>query len=728
MKLLSILTNFIFNKKKLVLIIWLSLIILFLFISSKTEYKKTELDGLKNTESYRIFQILENNFDIKLGNSSAIVFKGDDKNNELKNSLAKNFSQIAKITEIKGKTKHKQRLYYIDFKKDVRITDAQKLTKDIRIFLDKWEKKTGIKTYITGNNAFYFDADDTGSKDSRSIEIFALSITFFILIFNFGNVLSAMLPILMGITTIIYVNALVKIIGIETIPLSLILDSLVGLALAIDYSLFIVSRFREELRTKDDKEALLATITNTGKTIIFSALIMFISVSVLLIPDVSFSRSVVKNLLLVILISTINSLLFLPVFLIYGKNIIEKVHLFSNLIKYEQKYIFWKKFAQNIVKYPKTYFILSVTSLLILSYPILNMKLWEPVQTLAPKESESMQGYKLLEKDSWGGELIPINIVIKSKNSNVFTKEFISSVYDLTNAMKKNNKVAYVDSITSINPNFTKDDYFTLYNTLNNFGLLSQRDDIKSLVNINSGSNITLINIYPKDLMTVDDTYEIVKFAKEYIKNNINNPNYDILVGGVVSRAKEFTNELYNYIPQMLIIILLSIFTLLYLYMKSIVLPIKAGIMNFLPILGAFGILTLVFQYGYASNILNTPENHAVTYLIPIILFCIVFGLSMDYEVLILSRITEFYENGYDVKSSIVEGLANSGSVITGAALILLSVFTPGIFSSYPLIKELCIGIVSAIFLDATIVRLLLVPSFMILLGKWNWWKPFNKN
>jgi RND superfamily putative drug exporter len=134
----------------------------------------------------------------------------------------------------------------------------------------------------------------------------------------------------------------------------------------------------------------------------------------------------------------------------------------------------------------------------------------------------------------------------------------------------------------------------------------------------------------------------------------------------------------------------------------------------------------MVFQFGLFNNFLQVTPNGAIINMVPIILFCIIFGLSMDYEVLILSRITEAYENTGDVREAIIEGLAKSGSVITGAVLILFGVFLPGIFSSSPISKQICIGIASAILIDATIVRLFLVPSFMMLMGHWNWWNPFK--
>jgi RND superfamily putative drug exporter len=565
---------------------------------------------------------------------------------------------------------------------------------------------------------------DAGKKDSSKGEFFALFFSLIILIFNFGSLLSALIPILVGATTIIFANTVIKMSGMEIIPISQVLASLVGIALSIDYSLFIVSRFREELKKhQDHTDALSVALSNSGKTIIVSALIMLCSISALLIPDVSSSRIVVKNLMVVVTVSFINSILFLPIFLIYTRKLLEKPRFIASFLHKSDNYLLWRKFSTNIVNHPKRYFFLSLTLLILIAIPVFNLKLWEPSQTLAPQDSEAMIGYKLLENDNWGGELVPVEIAVKGDRI-VYNQEFISYIYDFTEYLAKNPNVSSVQSITSWNSNFKKEDYLNLFNTLYATGFISQFPQISALVNVNSGSNITMIRVFPKSLMDIESSHEIIRYARQF---QFKPEKYEVSVGGMVARARDFTNELYNYIPQMFFLIFFSIYILLFFYMKSVILPIKAAIMNFLPILSAFGILTLIFQYGWFHEILRTNVNNAVTAMVPITLFCIVFGLSMDYEVLILSRISENYEESGDVKEAVIEGLSRSGSVITGAALILLVVFIPGIFSTSPGIKEICIGIISAIFIDSTIVRLLLVPSFVVLMGKWNWWNPLKK-
>jgi len=363
--------------------------------------------------------------------------------------------------------------------------------------------------------------------------------------------------------------------------------------------------------------------------------------------------------------------------------------------------------------------------LLILSLPVLKIKIWEPIQTLTPKNTESVKGYEKLEKDGWGGELIPVTVIVQSPaGETVFSKKSLGFIAEFSHSLEKMPLVATVQSITPSSSKLKIDDYHNLYGNLYNLGLLAQDSRINRMVNITGKADYTIINVFPKELMDIHGTHQIIDFIRNYA---VKNQDLKILVGGTVVRSNDFTKELYGYLPQMAFLIIFGIFIILFLYMKAFLLPIKAAIMNFLPIMSAFGLLILIFQYGYLQKLLNTPNNGAVTTLVPVMLFCIIFGLSMDYEVLILSRITEFYEKTGEVRVSVIEGLARSGSVITGAALILLGVFFPGIFSQSPLVKEICIGITAAILIDATIVRLLLVPSFMMLMGKWNWWNPFQR-
>lgn len=728
-------SDLIFKRKKIIILLWIFLLILsiLILVFNKNDNSETELKGVENSEAYKVKVILEKDFNLKLGNSSAIVVNSNIDINTLKNDIKNKFPEISRIFSVPSQVKHKNQLIYIEFSPKYTPIKMQGLTPKIREYLKEWSEKNKIDTYFTGSTAFQYDSKKSGKKDSNKSEFIALLISLIVLIFSFGNIITAFIPIIIGITTIIFLNAFLKFFNISVNPVSQILTGLVGLALAIDYSLFIVSRFKNELKENDKLISLRNSLITSGKTIIYSGLIMIISVSVLLIPDVSITRTVVFNLSIAIFISIINCIFILPALLLRLEKYIDKQSFFIKYLEKSENNNFWRDFSTHVVKFNKLYFLSSLLILLSLSMPILNIKLWSPVINVAPKDAESLQGYNILKEDGWGGELVPINIIISTEKNGIYNKEFINKIYKITKSLEEHPKVSSIQSLTSWNKDFKENDYFSFYSTAYNLKLLGINQTSNPLINEKTGSNMTLINVYPKDLIDLNDTYEIIEFVKDYSKKN--NLENKILVGGIVSRVNDFTKELYSYIPQMLLIIFIGIYILLFLHLKSIFLPIKAAIMNFLPILSSFGILVLVFQYGYLHNILDTPFNKAVTNIVPIVLFCIVFGLSMDYEVLILSNISENYEknkslNDSDnnkIQNSIVEGMSKSSRIITSAALILIGVFIPGVFSQSPQIQEICIGISSAILIDATIVRLFLVPSFMMLMGKLNWWNPFKK-
>lgn len=717
--------SLLYRRRKLILLSWIVLLGIAVanLALNRRDLTETELRGATGTEAWEVTEILEQQFGSRLGNSAALVVDGQTDSEALRRELLAAIPTLHKVQEVRGRTPHAQQLFYLEYRPDLRVVEAQTQTATVRAWLNQWSARSGLKTYLTGNTAFQQDAKDASKKDSARGEGLALLISLGILIATFGALTSALLPLLMGASTLVGLNSLGLVLGLPVNPVSRILTSLVGLALAIDYSLFLVSRYREELKAgSPPAQALRTTVHKAGNTVLFSALIMMVSLSVLLIPDVSLSRTVVSNMLLVIALSLANTLIVLPALLALGQRWLEWPQVLSRGIARFDTERFWRSFADHITRYPRSYFVLSLTILLGLALPVTQMRLWEPVQAIAPRNSESMAGYRLLEQDGWGGELIPVTLVVKAPpGQTVYEPPTIAYVDALTTALRAQPAVADVQSLTTWQPHFTARDYQAFFSNWQTLGALLQPRQFAPLVNVDQGSTLTLVQVFPKDLMALDDTQTILNFSRAYARTH---PAQPLLTGGAVARVKDFTHELYRPLPLMLFLVLGGIYALLLAYMRTPVLPAKAAIMNFLPILSAFGLLTLVFQHGWLSGLLHTPINGAVTNIVPIVLFCIIFGLSMDYEVLILSRISERYEAHGQVRKAVVEGLSRSGSVITGAVLILLGVFVPGIFSSSPQTQEICLGISAAILLDATVVRLLLVPSFMMLLGKWNWWRP----
>lgn len=677
-----------------------------------------EAIATKGTEAWQVRETYLEEFGRRLGSTAAVVLPRGTDTLELQQRLSKRFVQIEKLSPVTRENSRLE-LLSIEFKARYTTGEVEALTEPLRAEIKAWGREHKLTPLLTGHSTFQHDSKLANKQDSRQSEIIALVLAMIILVLNFGSVSAALLPLLMGVSGIILLMVLVRLFGMSGNPVSRILTSLVGLALSIDYALFIVSRFREELRSHAVPEALRLSLAPTGRTILYSGLIMLCSLGALLIPDVSVSRTVVKNLLLVVLLSLAHALLVLPVLLATTSGWMSWPKFLSQRLGHFDNYERWRAFSTHVVNHYKLYLLLSVLTLTLLSLPMTRMRLWEPVQSVAPVKAESMQAFKQLVDDGWGGELLPVVLMVQNPHGSVYEPEFVSYLHTLAAELEKQPEVLKVQGI--VNASRPLAEYQALYGSMQTLGFLGVDQQLQGLVNVRAGSNKTVLYVFPRNPLAHEETHRLLDYTRAYARAH---DQYPLLTGGIVARLQDFTLELYRHTAWMLLFIVGGVYLLLWWHMKTLILPLKAAFMNFLPILSAFGILTLIYQHGWGSGLLHTPVNGAVNHTVPIVLFCIVFGLSMDYEVLILSRVTEEYRRHGDVREALIEGLARSGSVITGAVLILLGVFLPGCFSSSPQTQELCIGITAAILLDATVVRLFLVPSFMMLMGRWNWWQP----
>jgi putative drug exporter of the RND superfamily len=685
---------------------------------------ETELGGATGSEAHQVELILKERFGQRLGGNAAVVVDGSADGPALEAALASRFPEIAVVSEVRSERPHRLRLFQVVYDPSLPLPRAQAITKDLRAFLRPYAQARGFSATVTGNAPFQHDAKESSKRDSARGENLSLLISLAILVGLFGALTAAMLPLVVAATTLLHMNALATVLHLPANPIARILGALVGVALAVDYAVFMVSRFREELaRGLTPAEAVAVVVAKPGRTVAFSAAIMAISVAALWLPDVTISRAVVRTLLLVLGLSCLNALVLLPALLTVRPDWLDRPRWLSRWVGRVDTQPFWRAFAGHVAGRPRTYFALSVLILGVLAAPVATMRLYEPVHAIAPRDAESRTAYQALEADGWGGELIPVQIVVKAPpGKTVYEPGTVAYVHDLTRALQAHPEVATVRSLTSWNPRLDKAGYvnfFALYQAMPWLG----GDRFARLVDAENGSGMTLVLAHPRSLMDLKDTQSLIDHAGAHAAAH---PEREALVGGVVARVKDFTRELYRPTVPVVAIVVSGILALLFVYMRSVVLPLKAAVMNFLPILASYGVLTAIFQHGLGAGWLNLPVNGAITNTVPIVLFCVVFGLSMDYEVLILSRISEAYHAGRDVRGAIVEGLATSGGLITGAALILLGVFSMGITSSSPQTQEICLGITAAILIDATIVRCLLVPSFMALMGRWNWWTPWK--
>lgn len=672
-------------------------------------------EGARHSEATAVQSLLKNHFALRPENTLALLSENAPAPLALLNTLRQH-DHVTTVSEIPAPPERRHHLYLIQLDLALSVFEVEHQVPNLRQVVAA-AQKPGQVFKLTGQQAFLHDAGQASKKDTTRAERWGLLLAFAVLLWCFGSLSGAAIPLLLGLTTLLSIQLGVRLLGLGSSQSTQILNSMVGLGLSVDYALFMLSRYREERLAHGAPEALFTVLTRTGRTVAYSAVVMLASLAFLLIPDVDALRGTVLNLLLVVTLAALNALLLLPLLLATLDRTLDWPRWLSGRILPWHHGRRWRALAWHVTGHPLRYCLLATALLLALAWPMSHLRLWEPLQTLAPAESESQQALNQLTADGWGGEIMPIQVLVAPPaGQSLRDPEHLAALYQLSQRLGQLPEVAGIQG--PVNPSQPLESYTGLYRGL---GALSGLIPLPEwpFLRQTPGGELGLIQIYPRQIMDMAATYHLLDSITAL---RADFPQLTVRTGGAVARARSFTAEMYRPLGLMVAGVMLSIVLILARYLRSVVLPLKAALMNFLPILSAFGIMVWAFQDGALAH------KPGLTNIVPLTLFCIVFGLSMDYEVLILSRIDESWKEGNRVREAVVSGLSQSSGLITGAALILLGVFAPGMTSSSPVVQELSLGITATIVLDATLVRLLLVPSLMMLMGRWNWWNPFSRH
>jgi RND superfamily putative drug exporter len=691
----------------LVVLLWLSCALFLL--RDQRPLTRAGSHGARHSEATRVHNLIQTHFGQRQENTLALVIRGAA-TPELLQQL-RHWPDIVAVAEYPVRP-GRHRLYTLQINPDLPSFTAEKHIPRLRAALARWSVRSGQPTWLTGQQAFLYDAAQASGRDTARTERIGLLLALLVLTFCFGSVSAALLPLLLGVTTLLETQTLIRLWGLGTTQSSLILNSMLGLGLAIDYALFMVSRYREERQQGTIETALRALYRHTARTILYSAAVMIAVLLILRLPDVDSLRGTVNGLLLVVTLAAAQAVWLLPLLLAALDPWLDRPRWLSRHILRWHSEARWRRLALRVTAAPRRYALLALVLLLLLAAPLPGLRLWEPMQTLAPAGSPSQAGFQALATEGWGGEILPVLIVIESPPERPLTAPAqLRQLYQLSREAASWPEVAAVQGM--VTPYQPLERWLSLYG---GYGALAGLAPEHPLLRQTPTGDLSVMYVYLRNLMDIPAAGRVLNRIQNWEQQHPG--GLALSVGGAAARARSFTHEMYRHLPLMIVLILLVILGLLSLYLKSILLPLKAGVMNFLPILSAFGVLVWVFQ-GQAGR-------PGLTNIVPLTLFCLVFGLSMDYEVLILSRIDEAWQHSGEVRTAVVEGLSRSSGLITGAALILLGVFAPGIWSRSPVVQELSLGISVTILLDATLVRLLLVPALMMLMGRLNWWHPLQ--
>src|SRR3954471_2683009 len=552
----------------------------------------------------------------------------------------------------------------------------------------------GLQTQFGGNAVVNHDINDRVSSDIARAETISMPILLVLLVLIFGSFAAASLPLAIGVTAILGAFTALRAFALftEVSIFAVNIVTITGLGLAIDYGLFVVSRFREEIKRQPDVETALArTMATAGRTVAVSGVTVAISLAGLLIFPQVFLRSMGFGGMSAVLIAMVAALTLLPALLaMLGPKVdalsvrpwLRRVFRRPVALRSDNAHGLWYRIAHSVMRRPVVYAVAVTTLLVALALPFLKVQFGGIDVRVLPADQESRVVSETIERDFPASTQGPITAIVTlpdavaSPEGGAALQSYVSAVAD----------VPGVDGAT---------------------------------VTGAAGDTARVSVAYNGD--------PVDKAARDLVQAVRDVPAPDgarVLVGGQSATLADLLTSLGSLLPWMAVIVVGTTFVVLFLAFGSVVLPVKAVIMNVLSLGASFGALVWIFQEGHLSGFLNFTPTGFVEATQPILVLAIVFGLSMDYEVFLMSRIREQYDLTGDNTAAVATGLQRTGGIITSAALLLLVVIGAFSLSGITFIKMIGVAMLIAIVIDATIVRILLVPATMRLLGRANWYAP----
>ena len=595
----------------------------------------------------------------------------------------------------------------------------------------------GVTVQIAGGPAFYADIQRVSESDLRRSELISLPLAAIVLLLVFGSVVAAGLPLAVGGAAVVV--ALAGIFGVAHVTrmsvFVLNLTTLLGLGLGVDYSLLMVSRFREELARGDSRStnrvavAVQRTVATAGRAVFFSGVTVMLGLAGLMVFDFAILRSIGIAGAITVALAVTASLTLLPALLALLGTRVDRLAVRRLTFSEPSEQGRWARLARGVMRRPLAVAGPTFVLLIALGSPWMGVKFNAPDGSILPPHVPSRQALDALTAAFGEGEFSPMTVAVRT-NGNATAPENIALLFTWVRELEADPRIARVDSIVSIDSRLTLAQYQLLYDSPT--GAPPDRF-VQQLLAATTRGDLTAITITPAQGPNRPDTRALVAELRAGTPNAVGAgavtartppPGLTTLVGGGAAEIVDVVDTISSEFPRSALIVLLATLIALAILLRSIVLPIKAVVMNTLSILASFGALVWIFQEGNLSALLGFAPLGFVETTIPVILFCVLFGLSMDYEVFLLTRMREIYDRTGDNTAAVAGGLERSGRIVTSAALIVVVVAGSFVFAEIVLIKALGVGVAIAVALDATIVRALLVPATMRLLGDRNWWAP----
>lgn len=683
-----------------VISVWSVLIIFGLLAGSKLNAHLTTSLAVPGTESSKADQILSEHFKENIEGTFTVILKFKNATDAeiagLKAKIAKAATSIptAHVTQQRALGG----VLFTNIGTSFTLLEAAAYTDRLRQSLAN-EGLAGA--LVTGPSAINRDVTPVLATDLQHGQAIAILLALLLLILVLGTCWAVLVPFLFAGATISIVLGIVFLIAQKFLMVLYIpnIVELIGLGLAIDYSLLMVHRFRREIMDRVNvsvDDAIAKTMQTAGRTVILSGLVVSIGLATLFLVPIPFVRSLGAAGLLVPVISVIATLTLQPALLSYlGRGGVTPRGFHGLLARKDLMTGFFAKASHFVNRRPRSVFAFSVVTLALAATSVAWLQVTPSALTAIPANLESSRALTMVTDRVGPGIITPSQIIIDLGRPNLASTPAITKARtDLAKNILKDGEVFVVAT-------GEKAPY------------------------VDSTGQYLRIFVIGQHIFGAEASQQLVLDLRDkYISNSGFPGGTKFYLGGVPPQGKDLLKSIFTSFPPIVFLALLFAYLILVRAFRSLILPLKAILMDLISVAVAYGSMVLVFRFKVGSSILGTYQLDQIEAWVLIFLFAVLFGLSMDYEVFIVSRMREAKDRGVTNAEAITEGLAHTGGVVTAAAIILISALAGLVFGRIPGLQQLGVGLACGVLVDATLIRGLLLPSAMFLLGRWNWWLP----
>ena len=688
-----------YRHRWLMVIMWIVALVGFISLASSIGGDYSTDFSLPGTESQEAFDLLEDRFPDFAGETAQIVFKADGgvDDPEVQAAMESLFAQIGQVDRVIGVdspySEHGAQQISPDGSiafATVRFEAVEGEMTPIPIAKEIVELSDAVEvdglTVEPGGNVIIFSE----FEQPEGAEMIGILFAMLILLITFGSLLAMGLPIMSALFGVgIGLSLVFLFANVINVPdFAPQLASMIGIGVGIDYALFIVTRYRQQLaHGLDPEQATIVALTTSGKAVLFAGTVVAISLLGILLMGFSLVEGVAVGGAATVAVTMLASVTLLPAVLGFVGRNIDRLRLpWFHRDETGHERSFWYRWSRLIQRRPLWPALIGLAVLVTLSIPVFSIQLGFADASSGGTDRSSRRAYDLLSEGFGPGFNGPLVLA-----AEVDGEEDVAALASLHETL------AQTPGIAGVTPPF-----------------------------VNEAGDAAVMTAFPTTSPQDEETTALVEELRaETIPAALAGTGMDVFVGGQTAAVVDFSDVTGERLPVLIAVVIGLSFILLVIVFRSILVPVKAAIMNLLSIGAAYGVLVAIFQWGWGNELLGAPTTAPIEAWAPMMLFAILFGLSMDYEIFLLSRIREEYLRTGNNATAVANGLANTARVITAAAAIMVALFLSFVFGfEERAIKLFGMGLAVAIFVDATLVRMVLVPATMELLGDANWWLP----